>query len=512
MILPSFYISRQEMEANEMTKEQSSQSLPPLYVLFGMDQQNRASSMQASNSSYTESPMMTLPITRTQSSILYYEGINKRKGSISNPSNNDSSPMLRNRSPHYANANSNNQNITIVDEQFVDHFNDDALDLRSPSISLQKSFPTQLYNSNIDVAIQQMQSHPPSDSMIYKQKLLSQSKSTNDLSSMMNGPLIFAPLNKSQSSALSSPLSPSFSFYQQSEPAKKKRQIAYPKPPSSLLFSPNNYPDQAALIASSCDANHFIQRSISNSSTANPNSVTLSPMNLMSYSSVSQEEQEQYMFHVPSFMTEKESNYTSKFSVESNTVHVLSNYMKSTPFQPSESQEEYSLNKVSDSIFFDFNNSTNTMNSIEFDLSEEEGTQSNDFELYPLLPESLYLLSDSYVLLDNFTDIYIWIGQRHAGCHKDPVFAEILQYANELAQGRYPCCTIHQIYENTIEERQLIALLFPTHNDPKDSLIFTNEFFASLSKQNQNELLAKLQHYNTFSFKQYIAMIMHMKI
>ena len=63
--------------------------------------------------------------------------------------------------------------------------------------------------------------------------------------------------------------------------------------------------------------------------------------------------------------------------------------------------------------------------------------------LYPQLPETLSLLSDSIVLLDTYKDIFIWVGNQRPFVENDYLYQYLYNQAVELAESRYPSPSIH---------------------------------------------------------------------
>ena len=129
--------------------------------------------------------------------------------------------------------------------------------------------------------------------------------------------------------------------------------------------------------------------------------------------------------------------------------------------------------------------------------------------LYPQLPETLSLLSDSIVLLDTYKDIFIWVGNQRPFVENDYLYQYLYNQAVELVESRYPSPSIHLLSEYSSEAKIMSLYLIPSHHDDYLSAIPKHSLFKYLTKEQQRFEQSKHLRTEEMSFVQYISYVIN---
>eukprot|EP01029_Cantina_marsupialis_P018678 TRINITY_DN42_c5_g1_i3.p1 TRINITY_DN42_c5_g1~~TRINITY_DN42_c5_g1_i3.p1 ORF type:complete len:208 (-),score=67.69 TRINITY_DN42_c5_g1_i3:308-931(-) len=121
--------------------------------------------------------------------------------------------------------------------------------------------------------------------------------------------------------------------------------------------------------------------------------------------------------------------------------------------------------------------------------------------------ETLSLFSDSILILDHCTHVYIWSGHFVKGNEFDGLRAACVRFVHKLTHNRFPAPVIISFNENSSAARSLLCRLIPAHKDPIKSHIRSHPRLLEMKPSDQLKHAEKFMVTNDPSFLDYYSFL-----
>ena len=104
--------------------------------------------------------------------------------------------------------------------------------------------------------------------------------------------------------------------------------------------------------------------------------------------------------------------------------------------------------------------------------------------------------SQSILVADYFTQLFLWSGEDVSGPEYDSVRERAKEFLVDRAAGRFPMPQLHVLSEGDSMSRRFTAILAPAHGDPLEHQLTHFPALASLSNDERARLISKFKFYD----------------
>jgi len=118
--------------------------------------------------------------------------------------------------------------------------------------------------------------------------------------------------------------------------------------------------------------------------------------------------------------------------------------------------------------------------------------------------EDIILQNRNVIILDHFTDVFIWSGKDVVGAQYNSLREQCLRFITPKLQSRFPQPQIMQFNEGSSMARWLQCRLIPSHKDNINDQTAAYPEIANISKEKYSELMAKFHHTDDLSYTEYV--------
>jgi len=134
--------------------------------------------------------------------------------------------------------------------------------------------------------------------------------------------------------------------------------------------------------------------------------------------------------------------------------------------------------------------------------------QYNNMYLECIPVEDLALHSDRILMLDNYTDFFVWSGHDVNQEQRKEYEQLCVQAAYNVAETRIPFPEIMVFVEGVSMARYLVARLIPSHNDTIFEQIKSFPEFKNWNKEQKVKFDSKFHRTDDLSYRQYLHSIL----